>query len=194
MSWRRRKDDEYKKWKEMFPWLPFDLFEESGFFNEEFMNQLMSEIEKMMKQIDVNDPEAFRKKMGPMTWGWHMTMGPDGKPRFNEFGNIKPSTTGTPVATKDREPLVDVFIEDKVVRLVAELPGVSKNDIQVKATDYKIKIEAQSGDRKYSCDKELSVEIKPKTASAKYRNGILELTVERKDPEKKPEGFEVKIE
>ena len=53
---------------------------------------------------------------------------------------------------------------------------------------------AQSADRNYSCERDLSVTIKPKTASAKYRNGILELTVERKEPAKKEEGFEVKIE
>ncbi|HUU77355.1 MAG TPA: archaeal heat shock protein Hsp20 [candidate division Zixibacteria bacterium] len=194
MSWRRKKDDEYRKWKEMFPWLPFDLFESSGFFNEDFMDQIMGELEKMMEGFDLNDPEAFRKKMGPLTWGWNITMGPDGKPVIKEFGNIKPSMKGAPVASKDREPLVDVFIEDKLVRLIVELPGVSKDDIKVKTTETRISIDAQSGDRKYSCERDLSVKIKPKTASAKYRNGILEFTVERKEPVATEEGFEVKIE
>ena len=94
MSWRRKKDDEFKRWKEMFPWLPFDLFEESGFFNDEFMEQIMGEIERMMKTMDVNDPEAVRKKLGPMVWGWNLSVGPDGKPVFKEFGNVKPSIKG----------------------------------------------------------------------------------------------------
>ncbi|MGC9778449.1 MAG: Hsp20/alpha crystallin family protein [Candidatus Heimdallarchaeota archaeon] len=194
MSWRKKKDDEYKRWKEMFPWLPFDLFEESGFFNNEFMDQLMSEIERMMQHMDVNDPEAIRKKFGPMVWGWNLSVGPDGKPVFKEFGNVKPSIKGAPVTSKDREPLVDVFIEDKVVRVVAELPGVDKNDINVKTTESKIIIDAKSGGRLYSCDRDLSVKVNPKTASAKYKNGILELTIQRKEPAKIEEGFEVKIE
>jgi len=196
MSWRKRKDDEYKKWKEMFPWLPIDLFEESGFFNDEFMEQMMREVERMMKQfqLDPNDPEAIKKKLGPMVWGWNMSIGPDGKPQFKEFGNVKPSVKGSPVASKDREPLIDVFIEDKQVRVIAEMPGVDKKDINVKTTENKIVISAISGDRNYSCERDLSVKINPKTANAKYRNGILELTVERKEPAKSEKGFEVKIE
>lgn len=194
MSWRRKRDDEFKKWKEMFPWLPFELFESSGLFDDDFMDQLMSEVEKMMGQIDPNDPQSFRKKIGPITWGWNMTIGPDGKPVFKEFGNVKPSIQGKPVPSKDREPLVDVFIEDKVVRLVAELPGVGKDDINVKATETKVVIEAKGNDRNYSCTRDLSVKIKPKTASAKYKNGILELTVEREKPAPTEEGFKVKIE
>jgi HSP20 family protein len=194
MSWRKKKDDDLKRWKEMFPWLPIDLFEESGMFNEDFMEQMMREIERMMKHIDTSDPEAIRKKLGPMVWGWNMQVGPDGKPVFKEFGNVKPSVNGAPVASKDREPLVDVFIEDKIVRVIAELPGVEKKDINVKTTESKIIIEAVSGDRNYSAERDLSVKIKPKTSSAKYKNGILELTVERKEPAKTEAGFEVKIE
>ena len=194
MSWRRRKDDEYEKWKEMFPWLPFDLFENSGFFNDEFIAQLMEEVNRMMEGVDVSDPETFRKKVGPLTWGWNMSIGPDGKPIFKEFGNVKPSIKGSPVASKDREPLVDVFIEDKVVRVVAELPGVAKDDINVKTTESRIIIHAEGQDRNYSCERELSVKIKPKSASAKYKNGVLELTVERKEPVSTESGFEVKIE
>ena len=194
MSWRRRKDDEYEKWKEMFPWLPFDLFEKSGFFNDEFIAQLMEEVNKMMEHYDASDPEAFRKKMGPLTWGWNMSIGPDGKPVFKEFGNVKPSLKGSPIASKDREPLVDIFIEDKVVRAIVELPGVAKDEINVKTTDSKIIISTIGTDRNYSCERELSVKINPQTASAKYRNGILELTVDRKEPAKAEQGFEVKIE
>ncbi len=194
MSWRRKKDDEYEKWKEMFPWLPFDLFENSGFFNDEFIAQLMEEVNKMMEHYDASDPEAFRKKMGPLTWGWNMSIGPDGKPVFKEFGNVKPSTKGSPIASKDREPLVDIFIEDKVVRAIVELPGVAKDEINVKTTDSKIIITTVGTERNYSCERELSVKINPKTAFAKYRNGILELTVDRKEPAKVEPGFEVKIE
>ncbi|MBN1330233.1 MAG: Hsp20/alpha crystallin family protein [Candidatus Heimdallarchaeota archaeon] len=196
MSWRKRKDDEFKRWKEMFPWLPMDLFENSGFFNEDFMENMMREIERMMKNMDIDpsDPESIRKKIGPMVWGWNVQVGPDGKPTFKEFGNVKPSDRGEPIASKDREPLVDVFIEEKYVRVIAELPGVEKDEIKVKTTESKIILEAKSNDRNYFCERDLSVTIKPKTALAKYRNGILELTVERKDPAKTEEGFEVRVE
>ena len=195
MSWRKKRDDELKRFKEMFPWIPTEFLEDSGFFNDDFINQMTQEIERMMKQmnIDIHNPESIRK-MGPMVWGWNMQVGPDGKPTFKKFGNVKPSVRGEPVATKDREPLVDVFVEDKQVRIVAELPGVGKDDINVKTTETRVLIDAKSGERTYSCQRDLSVSIKPKTASAKYRNGILELTIERKEPAKAEEGFEVHIE
>ncbi|MEA2069936.1 MAG: archaeal heat shock protein Hsp20 [Asgard group archaeon] len=197
MSWKRRKDDDddrYRKWKEMFPWLPSDFFESSGFFEDDFLQNMMEEIERMMKSLNTSDMDTFRKNMGPMVWGWNMTIGPDGKPSFKEFGNVKPSVRGKPLASKDREPLVDVFIDDKKVRIIAELPGVSKDDINVKATESKIKVYAKSGERAYSTERDLSVKVKPKTASAVYKNGILEITLDRKEPAKAEEGFEVKIE
>ncbi|MHA1186164.1 MAG: Hsp20/alpha crystallin family protein [Candidatus Heimdallarchaeota archaeon] len=86
------------------------------------------------------------------------------------------------------------FIEDKVVRVIVELPGVSKDDVNVKTTESKIIITAEGNERNYSAERDLSVKIKPKTASAKYRNGILELVVERKEPIASENGFEVKIE
>ncbi|MBD3192807.1 MAG: Hsp20 family protein [Candidatus Heimdallarchaeota archaeon] len=192
MSWRRRRDDDIERWKKMFPWLPSEMFE--NFFQDDFLSQMMEEIERMMEGAALGDEELAKKKLGPFVWGWHMSVGPDGKPDVKQFGNVRPSRKGRPIPSKDREPLVDVFIEDKVVRVIAELPGVSKNDINVKATESKVIISAKSDERNYSAERELSVKIKPKTASAVYKNGILELTVDRKEPEIGEEGFEIKIE
>ena len=183
------------------------IFQSPNFFGD--IEDMMKEMEEMMErnfeQFRTRIPEEMKRERklpdgsivpewGPFVYGYSMTIGPDGKPVFKEFGNVKPSIKGAPVASKDREPLVDVFIEDKVVRVIAELPGVEKKDINVKTTESKIIIEALSGERKYSAERDLSVRIKPKTAFAKYKNGILELTVERKEPAKVEAGFEVKIE
>jgi HSP20 family protein len=198
MSWRRKKDEEKERLRKMFPWLPPSFFESSFFdediMGEDFLEQIMKEIERMMSSIEPGQKGIKSKKFGPFVWGYNFSIGPDGKPMVKEFGNIRSTGRGKPVASKDREPLVDVFIEDKNVRLVAELPGVSKTDIQVKATEDSISIEAKSGDRNYSTTRDLSVPIKPKTASAVYKNGILEITVERQKPAKAEEGFEIKIE
>lgn len=191
-SWRRKRDKDKERWRNMFPWLPFELFESSGFFAEDFLDQLMDEMERILGDLESTDPNVLRKKFGPFVWGWNVTIGPDGKPTFKEFGNVRPSYKGKPLPSKDREPLVDVFIEDKFVRLIAEIPGVSRDDIKVKATEKKIMLSARSGDRNYSTERELTVEVKPETATAVYKNGILEIKVERKEPSKE-EGFDIKI-
>ena len=34
------------------------------------------------------------RDIGPIVYGYSMTIGPDGKPRIKEFGNVKPSAIG----------------------------------------------------------------------------------------------------
>jgi HSP20 family molecular chaperone IbpA len=78
------------------------------------------------------------RQYGPYIYGYSMTMGPDGKPVVREFGNVKPSRRrgmfGLPEAklepSETREPLVDVVEDGESARVVAELPGVEKKDIQ----------------------------------------------------------------
>ena len=68
-----------------------------------------------------------------------MTVGPDGKPRVKEFGNVKSPLSGgrgfmrTPIVSSEREPLSDVSITDKEVKVVIEIPGVPKDMIKLNA-------------------------------------------------------------
>ena len=40
-------------------------------------------------------PEGGKvREVGPMRYGYLMTVGPEGKPRIREFGNVKPSRFG----------------------------------------------------------------------------------------------------
>ena len=34
------------------------------------------------------------REVGPIVYGYSMTIGPDGKPRIREFGNVKPTSAG----------------------------------------------------------------------------------------------------
>jgi HSP20 family protein len=57
-----------------------------------------------------------------------MTIGPDGKPKVREFGNVKSpfSSRGfstRPLISSEREPLADVTTTDKDVKVVVEIPG-----------------------------------------------------------------------
>ena len=60
---------------------------------------------------------------GPYYYGYSVTVGPDGKPMVKEYGNVRPGLLPT---AESREPLVDVIVDDKekVLKLVAEMPGV----------------------------------------------------------------------
>src|SRR5947209_12395895 len=99
-----------------------------------------SSIEKRIPKDLVREyttPEGGKvREVGPMVYGYSMNVGPDGKPRIREFSNVKPSRFGIGGFTKPEisgeiEPLVDVTRTDKEVKVVAEMPGMSKDKIIV---------------------------------------------------------------
>ncbi len=152
----------------------------------------MEEMLRSMFEEDITrDLEKFATPGKPLIYGVRITIGPDGVPKIEEFGNIKMTRTGKPVLREEIEPLVDVMEVDDEVWVIAELPGVDKDKIKVKASKNKVYIRAEN-DRKYYKEVELPVEVDPDTAKASYRNGVLEIRIKKKAKE---EGAkEVKVE
>ncbi|MEJ2272893.1 MAG: Hsp20/alpha crystallin family protein [Candidatus Bathyarchaeota archaeon] len=139
---------------------------------------------------------AVVKDMGPFVYGYSMTVGPDGKPKIREFGNIKPKThLGRPhLDIKDRrEPLADVLSSDGEVQVIVELPGVSKDDINLRGTENSLTVSVDTSERKYYKKLDLSIKVDPKSAKSKYTNGVLEVTLKKLDKEA-PEGKPIKVD
>jgi HSP20 family protein len=82
-----------------------------------------------------------------------------------------------PEISGEIEPLVDVTTTDKEVKVVVEMPGVSKDKIKVNAYDNKIEVKSEDPQRKYH----RTIEIPPETAKSAYNNGILEITFSKKE-------------
>lgn len=97
-----------------------------------------------------------------------------GRPVVEPFGNVKKTPKG-PTVQEGREPLTDVFDEDKEVRVYAEMPGVSEKDIKIDLKDDILDISAESGDRKYGKEVLLPTKVKADTMTSSYNNGILEV-------------------
>lgn len=140
------------------------------------------------------------KQVGPIVYGYSMTVGPDGKPVVREFGNVKPSVEQTKFGSprpgltvkEEREPLVDVIVEGEQVRVVAELPGVEKTDINLQCAEVELTISVDTPQRKYHKVLELPTAVDPESPKASYKNGVLEILLRRKKPT--PKGKEIKIE
>src|SRR3989449_5058021 len=117
---------------------------------------------------------ATEKEIEPYVYGYCFSVGPDGKPVNREFGNVKPSLRkgagGIPKAGLDvreeREPLVDTIVLDDVVKVVAEVPGVEKSDINLECNGESLILKLENGNRKYFKQLELPVEVDPDTAKA----------------------------
>lgn len=163
------------------------------FFDDEFEN-LFRRMSRSFIDLDSLFEEAKKtgNVAGPFYYGYTMTVGPDGKPVVKEYGNIKPGLL--PISDK-REPLVDTIVDEKekLVKFVAEMPGVEKSDIKVVVEDGTVKIDAERGDKKYHAVVPIKYKVDSNSAKASYKNGILELTFKQLEQEK-PKGRTVEVE
>ncbi len=173
----------------------WDLFDE---FFEDIFENIDREFRDWMKRFERIEEEMTRatregRIIGPYVYGFSITIGPDGRPIIKEFGNIR-REAGRPKIAEEREPLVDVLEDENTVTVVAEVPGVNKEDIDIRIRDNTLIISAQSGDRKYYKEIQLPAKVKPETAKATYKNGVLEVRLEKERRGKKEEGIKIKVE
>jgi len=101
-----------------------------------------------------------------------------GKPVVETFGNIKETTQG-PVVEEVREPIVDIFDEEEHILVIAELPGVSEGQIKIEIAGDILNLTASNRDRKYAKEILLPSKVKPQPVKSSYKNGILEITLEK---------------
>ncbi len=167
---------------------------------EREMAEAFKEMESYMPRDMVRerrlDNGTVRREYGPFVYGYSVKIGPDGKPIIREFGNIKPGFPGTgepPLNLQDqREPLVDIIEEENIVKVVAELPGVEKDEIRLYATNRTLAISVDTPERRYYKKLELPAEVDEKSARSTYKNGVLETVLTKKKRE--GEGTPVRIE
>lgn len=176
---------------------------------DEMRRQMETMFEEQFKDLQTKAPKELVREyqtpqgtkvreIGPLVYGYSTTIGPDGKPRTREFGNVKPSRalfsgTTRPEISGEIEPLVDVNTTDKEIKVVAEIPGIEKKNINVNAYDSSVEITTNDPKRKYHRVVDLPPEADIETARSNYNNGILEVTFNKKK-ETKPKGKEVKVE
>ncbi|RMF32472.1 MAG: Hsp20/alpha crystallin family protein [Candidatus Nitrosothermus koennekii] len=189
MSW----EEWFKKRMRPFtgPW--FYEIEKAFEEMEKMFEESMKEMEKMPKELvrETKLPDGtIKREWGPFVYGYSVTIGPDGKPRIREFGNVKPGL-GRFALSEEREPLVDIIEDNETVKILAEIPGVDKKDIKVNATERSVSIRCETPERKYRKEIELPVEVDVSSAKSSYKNGILEITFKKK---KRESGVDIKIE
>ena len=129
---------------------------------------------------------------GPYYYGYSLTVGPDGKPIVKEYGNVQSSLIQK---SETREPFVDVIVDnkEKVLKIVAEMPGVEKNDIKIEVIGHTVNLDAENGDKKYHTKIPIKQKVDEDSVKATYSNGILEVKFRLKE-EDRPQGKRVTVE
>jgi HSP20 family protein len=179
---------------------------ESMYFADDFF----TDFEEMQEEIDdvfmgINDQGLkeqteeyeIRKDVGirefsSFVYGYSMTMEYNDKPRIRKICNEGVGNSGNTRkrqglskynkqhTTSEREPLAEVNIYDKEVKVVLEMPGASKDHIKIRAYDNSVEIFSDHPQTRYRVINIPQV-ADIETIRATYKNGILEIILKKKE-------------
>jgi len=189
-------DDEIKNPFDIFKYLSDPSKLEANlnklFRSKQFKGLFKDILEKMGKNFQDLTPEDIKKEFGgPIMYGFNINF-KDGTPKIDPFGNIKVKPSGKPEVNPVREPLIEINDEPGHIAVIAEMPGISKDDIEIKATSHSLTISTKpnvSG-RSYYKEIDLPAAINSDYAKARFANGILEIKLRKIDEKKKDVGIE----
>jgi len=162
----------------------------------DLVGQFFPSIGGLIKTLEKTSPE-FRKRIEDtdseikhrIDMGWSSKpvveynistrpLGTGPKRRGGIGGKAKPRTISVTMPEKvpTKEPTIDVFEEDNHITVIAELPGMEKNEIETTLSDNYLEISA--GGR----SKKVELPSKPKSILEKtYKHGILQLKMDKEN-------------
>ena len=126
-----------------------------NFLGDDFFSDVDAEFREMEENM-ARTFDEFRKMSekepqegGPFVYGFSMRVGPDGKPHIEKFGNVPHVGEEKSLETSEREPLTDIIEGEKEISVIAELPGIEKEDINLDVTEDSLSINVDNAARKY---------------------------------------------
>ncbi len=185
------RDEDFERWlrrmrsQRRTPFIGFRSFEDMDKIFDEMFKEMIKNMSKDLIRKRKLPNGGTIWKMRPFVYGYSITIGPDGKHIIREFGNVKHSTKLTPAGyhkpslqyREGREPLIDVIEDDATIRIIAEVPGVEKEDIDLTCTEQCLIISVDTEMRKYYKEIDLLTTVDPKVSKANYKNGVLQVTL-----------------
>jgi HSP20 family protein len=157
--WRRR--------KKKGPWFDaiYDELERLGDLIDEAMQNAFD---------DSSDNTSVKRNR---VKGFSIKIGPDGKPRIQEIN--KQQWDEDVEVSDDMEPLVDMIEEDTTLMVLAVLPGVKKESIDLRVTETCLTVSVDAEDFEWYDELKLPARVNPKSAHASYKNGVLEVKLNK---------------
>ncbi|ATW26432.1 Hsp20/alpha crystallin family protein [Candidatus Formimonas warabiya] len=112
------------------------------------------------------------------TYGFSIRTSGLGRPMIQPFGNVR-AGAGKVEFDETWEPILDVFDEQDHVLVVAELPGISEDQLELKIEDDHLQLRA-SGLRQYKKNIPLPYAVDENKIVSVLKNGIVEITLPKK--------------
>ena len=152
-----------------------DMLDELDSYFESFQRDMQEAVKNSILGVE--------KSVSPFIAGFSFNLGPEGKPSVQVFGN-------SPIAGDGfRAPINEQMVDEKTgtLRILLEMPGVEKQDINVEATEESAVVTAENDGHRYRAELGLKAHVRPESGKAEYKNGILEILFSLKDKANK--GF-----
>lgn len=168
--------------------------ESEEYTEEDFTKDLEDELDSIEYMFNELRKRLIEDSLDdiPYIYGFSMKFGQDGKPVIETFGNLNEFLAEEIDAPDEKEFLTDVIDGEKELTVMAELPGTTKEDIDIRIEDRILKITAATPEGIFSKGVKLPCKVKPETAKAAYNNGVLELKLDRHGTKKK-RGYKIKV-
>ena len=99
--------------------------------------------------------------------------------KVEPFGNVRRDAAGIAPDQDVREPLLDIHEEDDHVLVLVELPGVTKENIELKVADGQLALSASRGKTTYRKEVDLPENCSADRMSWDCSNGILQVRFQR---------------
>jgi len=171
------KNDKNKEKKED---ADFDLFGLGGLFKGiEKLVDLAGKLEEngaIRKEGEINFDHIKKGMKG--VYGFTISTAGGGTPKVETFGNIKKTPEG-PKVDEEREPITDIFNEKNEIVVIAEMPGIEENDLEIDLKEDILEISAVSKSRTYRKELLLPVKVIKQNLTHKFTNGILEIRIKK---------------
>jgi HSP20 family molecular chaperone IbpA len=151
------------------------------FGNKVDLERFLKEIQETVnKEIKEKFEKMQKKKAYPM-FGYCVTLGPYGRIYIRELGHCGclPHIKKSFRTAHELEPFVDILEYDKEVRVVAELPRISNEKINVIGTEKNLMIYMNRQGRKPLLNLDLPCSVNPEKAKATLKNGVLEVILKK---------------
>lgn len=150
---------------------------------DEIFEKMRERMERMMR-TGQNDPGVIVR-----TWSWSSDDAPKLLTDAQESrGPVSVRSTPAP----EQEPLIDVRERDDKIVVLVQLPGVSKEDVEVEVVGQELHLSVDKERCQFQREISLPCMVQAKGAEASYRNGVLEVTLHKRAPRRK-KGVKVSV-
>jgi len=156
-------EDKKRRNKRRSPW--FEIFDE--------IKKLEKMMDELMKSIETSNRYARRRR--PF-YGFSATF--TRKPKSKTFKSYRKSYVSSETE-ENYEPLIDVFDEKEEIRVIAEVLGARKEDVDIYVTEDTLRISVHNNDLKFYKEIMLPAKVNPKATIATYKHGVLEIRLKK---------------